>query len=541
MSYPSARTQAVLGALGIGVLAAIHLVALLTFLNPHLPFGPRLGLQLLALYAPLLAAVSLVLHLPALLRAGELGRRALPWSLTVVLLLAAILAGFHASHLAYYLPSGINVRLIKAAVWLALGAVAAFYTALLHSLHDRPYGMRSRSLLWFLAVASLVVVVERREAYEPPRSPAPLPSAAELDRPLHLLVVGLDSATMDVLLPLAEQGRLPFFDAVLRNGAAGRLGSLTPTIPAPLWTSLATGKYPYKHGIVAPATYRSPALAEHVELRILPRGILFPRWGLPTARRQPVSAADRRAAPLWATFSRLDIATRVLDWPLATSVDSAASGDAAGTAVAPSGLSTPEDRPRALFVRIPGLSAPSRLYFGGYFAHQLEGASEPRYVAAAGRLAAAYEEVDSSLDALWRQLPEPRLLAVASPYGISAPPWWRRVLAEASDTPLLSGNPSDADGVVALLGTGVRSGVTLRGASLVDLVPTLLYALGLPTARDLDGRVLTEAFHPGLLSRRPVTFVPSYEALLEITPRDGADEASRSPSPLTSPARDGDR
>jgi len=48
-------------------------------------------------------------------------------------------------------------------------------------------------------------------------------------------------------------------------------------------------------------------------------------------------------------------------------------------------------------------------------------------------------------------------------------------------------------------------------------VPTLLYALGLPSARDFDGRVLTEAFTPAFLARRPLTFVPSYETLLPAT------------------------
>jgi arylsulfatase A-like enzyme len=48
---------------------------------------------------------------------------------------------------------------------------------------------------------------------------------------------------------------------------------------------------------------------------------------------------------------------------------------------------------------------------------------------------------------------------------------------------------------------------------LVDVAPTLLYALGLPVARDLDGRVLTGAFEASFLARRPLAFFPSYEAL----------------------------
>ena len=47
----------------------------------------------------------------------------------------------------------------------------------------------------------------------------------------------------------------------------------------------------------------------------------------------------------------------------------------------------------------------------------------------------------------------------------------------------------------------------------MDLAPTLLYGLGFPVARDLDGQVLTAAFDKGFLARHPLTFFPSYEGL----------------------------
>lgn len=57
-------------------------------------------------------------------------------------------------------------------------------------------------------------------------------------------------------------------------------------------------------------------------------------------------------------------------------------------------------------------------------------------------------------------------------------------------------------GLFVLHGPGVRRGVWLEGASIVDLAPTLLHAMGLPVAADMDGRVLHEAFEPAW--RRPV-------------------------------------
>ena len=63
------------------------------------------------------------------------------------------------------------------------------------------------------------------------------------------------------------------------------------------------------------------------------------------------------------------------------------------------------------------------------------------------------------------------------------------------------------------LGEGIQPAAMFRPAELVDLAPTLLYGLGFPIARDLDGAILTPTFETGFLARQPLTFLPSYEAL----------------------------
>jgi predicted AlkP superfamily phosphohydrolase/phosphomutase len=52
------------------------------------------------------------------------------------------------------------------------------------------------------------------------------------------------------------------------------------------------------------------------------------------------------------------------------------------------------------------------------------------------------------------------------------------------------------EGIAALRGPHVRPGAQIQDASLIDLAPTILYALGVPIPPDMDGRVLTEAFTP---------------------------------------------
>jgi predicted AlkP superfamily phosphohydrolase/phosphomutase len=77
----------------------------------------------------------------------------------------------------------------------------------------------------------------------------------------RVLVIGLDAATLDLLVPWAQAGRLPLFAQLMREGAYGTLWSTVPAMSPPAWTSMITGQNPGKHGIYdfvrrQPNTYR---------------------------------------------------------------------------------------------------------------------------------------------------------------------------------------------------------------------------------------------------------------------------------------------
>ena len=52
----------------------------------------------------------------------------------------------------------------------------------------------------------------------------------------------------------------------------------------------------------------------------------------------------------------------------------------------------------------------------------------------------------------------------------------------------------ELEGVILAVGPGIRRGVRTDRASVLDVAPTALAALGYPTAEDMDGRVLSELF-----------------------------------------------
>ncbi|HEX2163527.1 MAG TPA: alkaline phosphatase family protein, partial [Thermoanaerobaculia bacterium] len=556
-----------------GALVGTHLAGLIFFLNPELPFGFAALGRGIAVYGLLLGVAGAVVSLPWLWRRPRRARRWLPWGITLALAAAALLDWGHASHYAFYLPPGINRRLIKAAAALSAAALIAFYTALLHALARRRYGPRSRLAYLALALVSVAVMVERRDAFRPGPPPSPRPSLVEPTNRPKLLVVGIEGATHDAVLPLAGQGRLPFLAAVLEGGAYARLGSLAPHRRQALWITLATGKLPYKHGLLADAEVPAPLLGPGAALEVLPAGLGFSAWGTFGQEPRPLDGAESEALALWRVLPRLGVASGVIGWPgshpaaaepvFAVSDRYFAAPSAPGAALPPalaaqarlfrfrpeevdppllgagdgplpprveralaadlwreglaSMLLSRHRRLDALFIQLDGLGAVSRADLGGYQAAQFEAAQGEAYQQAARRIAAYYAHLDLFLSRLWERTPPPKLLAVVSAYGTEAPEGWRRVWREIGPgDPLGADFAGSPDGVLMLYGEGIQPGVLLTGAELVDVVPTLAYGLGLPIARDLDGQVLTGAFRRSFLAGHPLTFLPSYETLEEV-------------------------
>jgi predicted AlkP superfamily phosphohydrolase/phosphomutase len=63
------------------------------------------------------------------------------------------------------------------------------------------------------------------------------------------LVIGIDGATFDQIIPLVKEGRLSHIGALLEQGSWGPLRSTIPPVTAPAWSSFMTGVNPGRHGI----------------------------------------------------------------------------------------------------------------------------------------------------------------------------------------------------------------------------------------------------------------------------------------------------
>lgn len=65
----------------------------------------------------------------------------------------------------------------------------------------------------------------------------------------RLLVIGLDGATFDLILPWVEAGKLPTFQHLLQTGAAAPLRSVVHPYTAQAWTTMVTGYNAGEHRI----------------------------------------------------------------------------------------------------------------------------------------------------------------------------------------------------------------------------------------------------------------------------------------------------
>lgn len=69
------------------------------------------------------------------------------------------------------------------------------------------------------------------------------------NRSTGLTILGLDGATWEIIDPLIERGDLPGFKRLKENGSWGKLETFIPTESVSIWTSIATGVSPTKHGV----------------------------------------------------------------------------------------------------------------------------------------------------------------------------------------------------------------------------------------------------------------------------------------------------
>ena len=375
-----------------------------------------------------------------------------------------------------------------------------------------------------------------------------------------LLIVGLDGADWDVLDPLLAAGRLPNLAGLIERGARAKLLTLSPMLSPVIWTTIATGVEPSRHGIL---------------------DFLIDDPG--GSGRVPVTSAQRRVPTIWDLLGERGITSGVVGWWATWPAEPvegylitdrlayqlfgfrADPNDAEGKTWPPELYTDVRQdvvEPAAVpWARVQRFLSGARADRGQFDREELELldafrtllASGDSYVATADRLRrtfeprfeAVYLEGTDTVAHLFMPYREPPLPgveavrresfgAVVERYYELADAYLGRLLENrGSDWTVMvlsdhgfasdESRPRTADsrighgaaaqwhtrfGMLVLSGRNVRPGTRLREASVYDIAPTVLALFGVPIPQSWPGTALVEALDGRFLEDHPVRFTP---------------------------------
>ncbi|MEP6603512.1 MAG: alkaline phosphatase family protein [Spartobacteria bacterium] len=375
----------------------------------------------------------------------------------------------------------------------------------------------------------------------------------------RVLLIGWDAADWQIIHPLVDAGLMPNLERLINRGTIGNLAALSPMLSPILWTSIATGKRAYGHGV---------------------RGFAEALPDLSGIR--PVGTRTRKCKALWNILSQSARPSVVCGWqashpaePLRGAMVSnlfavppanCTSGNwpvAAGSVQPPrlaeplgelrlhpndvEGMMLQQLIPRAVELDQTDPLTQRRLTFLAQrlaevitvhaaatellenepwdfgavyyecidqFGHgfmpfhppRLSEISEVDFEFYKDVMTGIYRFHDSMLERLLQLASQETYVMIVSDHGFHS----GRTRPRTAVEPAQWHRPQ---GIFLLSGPGIVADQMIEGATLLDIAPTVLTLLGLPVGEDMEGKVLVNAFaQPPAITR-----IPSWEE------RPGAD------------------
>jgi predicted AlkP superfamily phosphohydrolase/phosphomutase len=506
----------------------------------------------------------------AALSPGWLSVRVLAWLSAASSAAASALMWLNVAGFSAALGETAERRMTAGAAATTATAIVLLGLAVAHYSFGRRGSRVGAALLSIAVVGSLALPVAARGPGVSPESGA-TPAETLASQPLpvggpRVVMLLLDGASLEYVWPRIAGGGLPNFARLLEHGASMDLATVRPTGPDPVWAAVATGMYPAKNGVRSPSVYYVRGdtrpfalLPDHCFSHVLVHlGLL---------RRESNSSASLRARPLWSILADAGVTAGVVRWPLTfpaqpvhgfvlsdrfhqllgslLELDESAAYPATVLPVARDAFfgdeRSPEQTPsstaaedasaasadlrdrsysRAMrelrarwpvqlsAVRYQGLDTVGHHNFRFTQPRDGGGASEERR-RQLQMMDRYYGDVDREIgDALAGLVPGD-LLLIVSGFGMESPTAVKRVLARLLGDPMNGTHERAPDGFLLAYGTAVAPGRHQRG-SIVDVTPTVLYFLGLPVGRDMDGYARPDLFRSAFTTGRPIAFVPTH-------------------------------
>lgn len=391
-----------------------------------------------------------------------------------------------------------------------------------------------------------------------------------------VLVIGWDAADWKIITPLMEQGKMPNLLRLVERGVMGNLATLQPVLSPMLWTTIATGKRPFKHGIMG---FTEPT----------PDG-----GGV-----QPVSQLSRTTKAIWNILNQSGYRSTVVGWwpshPVEP-IDGVMISNQYHIAVGPpdqpwpvvpgsihpkrlakqlaelrfnpnelvpkelipfipKALEIDQDKDRRLASVMKVLAECTTInnaatwlirnepwdFFGVYFdaidhfCHgfmryhppRLDWIKETDFDIYCGVVNTGYRYHDMMLGALLSQIDEQETTVIlCSDHGFHSDHLRPRHIPVEPAGPAVEHRDL---GVLVMAGPGIKKDELIHGATLLDITPTILTLYGLPVGEDMDGKPLVQAFE----SAPAIKHIPSWD---EVPGKDGRRSQEQRFDPLAAKA-----
>jgi predicted AlkP superfamily phosphohydrolase/phosphomutase/tetratricopeptide (TPR) repeat protein len=375
-----------------------------------------------------------------------------------------------------------------------------------------------------------------------------------------VMLIGWDAADWKVIHPLMDAGKMPNLQRLVSQGVMGQIATLQPALSPMLWTSIATGKRPFQHGIhgfseptpdgrdVQPVTNLSrkcKAVWNILNQNAL-RSIVIGWW--PSHPAEPVNGVmvsdhyHRARGPLqggsfqerWPllpgtvhppelseTLAELRMHPEEIVGPMVEAfVPKAAEVDQS------------KDRRLASLAKILSEcvsihSAATWLlenetwdFFAVYydaidhFCHGFMRYNPPRQAHISEQdfetyqrvVSMAYQFHDQMLGTLLSNIGDDATVMLMSDHGFHPDHLRPKAIPRIPAGPAIEHRDF---GIFAARGPGIKRDELIYGAGVLDITPTLLSLYGLPVGDDMDGKVLAGIFETPPL----VKTIPSWEAV----------------------------
>ncbi len=376
----------------------------------------------------------------------------------------------------------------------------------------------------------------------------------------RVLLIGWDAADWKVINPLMDAGKMPNVRRLVESGSMGQIATLHPPLSPMLWTSIATGKRPFKHGIhgfseptpdgrsIQPVTNlsrKTKAIWNILNQQGL-RSIVIGWW--PSHPAEPIDGVmvsdhyHRASQPLdkgWPLIRNVvhppELADTLADLrmhpdllvpemvepfvPLAREIDQdkdkrfggllrtlceCVSMHSAATWLLDNPL--PDGKPWDFF----------SVYYDAidHFCHGFMKYHPPRQAWVSERdfelygnvVNMAYQFHDQMLGTLLQKAGDDVTVILMSDHGFHPDHLRPTSIPDIPAGPAIEHRDF---GILAISGPGIRRDELLHGPSVLDIAPTILTIYGLPVGEDMDGKVLTQAFE----KTPDVAFIPSWDSV----------------------------